>query len=98
MEDLTGLQPDGRTAANASGEAGRVVVVGPEPLLESWWTNRQFRLKLYGHPGRGHVLQWKNDLRDPSWLSDPPVSLTNLWQVFDFPADGRGRFFRARVP
>jgi hypothetical protein len=96
ITNLTGLKQDGGAAANASGLPGRVVVIGPEPLLEGGWPGHgRFRLTLYGNPGHGHVLKWKDDLFGSSWLSNQTVLLSNLWQTFDFPANERSRFYRA---
>src|ERR1019366_7684275 len=50
--DLRGYQPDGRSVANFAPQAGRVVVVGEEPLLECVrGTTVQPQLIPYGKPG-----------------------------------------------
>jgi hypothetical protein len=96
ISDVTSLKLDGDTAANAFGLPGRVVVIGPEPLLEAWWdTNRRPRLRLYGNPAHGHVLEWKTHLFDAFWQSGPGVSLTNLSQDFEVPNNAPSLFYRA---
>jgi hypothetical protein len=96
IRDVTGLTLDGHIAANDSGLPGRVVVIGPEPLLEAWREpNRGRILRLYGNPGQGHVLEWKSNLFDPAWQTTPSISLTNLSQDFEVSPEAQSLFYRA---
>jgi len=96
LKDVTGLTQDGRTAANASGSPGRLVVIGPQPLLEFWPNFGPGRtVRLYGNPAHGHGLEWKNHLFDASWQSGPNVIMTNLWQDIEVPSNAPSLFYRA---
>jgi hypothetical protein len=51
---VVGTKLDGTPVGNSSGLPGRVVVIGPEPLLEaSLGTNSSRLLTVYGNPGGG---------------------------------------------
>ena len=97
--DVTGLKVDSNLVANAYGGAGRVVVVGPEPLLEAGlFTNRNVLLTLYGNPGSDYVFEWKTNLLDAAWQPGWSWVMTNLWQTLEVPGTNPAQFFRARRP
>jgi hypothetical protein len=99
LDNTVGQQPDGAEVRNFAPQAGRVVVVGEEPLLEAILaTNRQPALILYGKPGPDYVIQGKPRL-DPAlpWQVVWQGTQTNLFQQIQ-PIGGTNRmmFFRAK--
>ena len=97
VRDVTGLKPDGTNVANAYGYPGRVVVIGPEPLLEAWLSGQtNVALRLYGNPGSNYLMSWTTNLPPttwtPGWWSDP---LTNLWETWEIPPTEPQLYFRA---
>lgn len=97
--DLRGYQPDGTPVANFAPQAGRVVVVGEEPLLECVrGTNAQPQLILYGKPGMTCAIEWRTNLVVGSWvriLTGLTVP-TNLWlAVSPPPSSSMMNFYRA---
>lgn len=96
IANVTGLRPDGNSAANAYGQPGRVVVVGQEPLLEATaYTNQYILLTLYGQPGSSNLFQWKTNVLDAIWQTGQGFTLTNVWQSFEVPATAPQQLFRA---
>ncbi|HEV2391803.1 MAG TPA: hypothetical protein VG146_05500 [Verrucomicrobiae bacterium] len=64
---------------NASASAGRVVVIGSQPLLEGSISNGARLLTLYGIPGDSYQLQFSTNVTAPNfWSNWVGVSLTNL--------------------
>jgi len=98
IEDVDGWRPDGGLAANARGQAGRVVIIGREPLLEGVrGADRKPHLLLYGNPGASYTLEWRTNVASGAWHPLDPVAMTNLVQdahtgELSHPA----RFFQAR--
>ncbi|MBI4325334.1 MAG: hypothetical protein HY674_08735, partial [Chloroflexi bacterium] len=83
---------------NTVGKAGRVVVVGAEPLLEAeLMGDGSRRLILYGQVGVNYQIQRSADLSQRrNWLKWQNVTLSNLWQTFDgLEAPLGGVFYRA---
>jgi len=70
---------------NLIGQSGRVVVIGPQPLLEgSLGTNSSMLLNLYGNPGASYkLLTTTNIASTNSWSVAGSVTLTNLFQVIN---------------
>jgi hypothetical protein len=63
-------------------ENGRVVIVGPEPLLEAQWTNQSANLLLYGLPGSSCQVQSTMDLQSPKdWVNFVTCPITNYVTV-----------------
>jgi len=63
---------------------GRVVVVGPQPLLEAQMSNQLRTLILYGIPGDSYQIQSSRNLdSSANWTNLIRVPMTNL--VFDLP-------------
>ena len=75
VQDILGLRENGTPIGNASGYAGRTVVVGEEPLLECVpGTNGQPLLLLYGKPASGYAIDTRTNITAGSWRT----ALTNL--------------------
>jgi N-acetylneuraminic acid mutarotase len=99
ITDVRGLKPDSKLLAKAYGGPGRVVVVGPEPLLEAGLgTNQSVLLTLYGLPGMIYTFEWKTNLLEANWVSGWSLEMTNLSQTFEVPATNPAQFFRAWRP
>jgi hypothetical protein len=91
LSNIVALQTNGLAVPRTLASAGRVVVVGREPLLESLLsTNLERSLILYGEPGSGYLVESTTDPSDenswqPVWqgtlttlsLSIAPATLTN---------------------
>ena len=97
--DLRGYEPDGTPVANFAPQAGRVVVVGQEPLLECVrGTNVQPQLILYGKPAINCAIEWRTNLVVGNWgnvLTGLTVP-TNLWLSVSPPPSGSAmNFYRA---
>jgi hypothetical protein len=75
VQDILGLRENGTPIGNASGNPGRTVVVGEEPLLECvQGTNGQPLLILYGKPASGYAIDTRTNITEGSWQT----SLSNL--------------------
>jgi hypothetical protein len=101
IPDTIGTQPDGTLARNFAPQAGRVVVIGAEPLLEAYMgTNGHPVLVLYGQIGTNYVVQATADLSDPaSWQTAWQGTLSDLFQVIEPVATAdRSQFFPAVTP
>ena len=67
MVEVEGVKTDGGLVTNVSANAGRVVVIGREPLLEALiTTNGAPALVLYGPAGSDYVVEATSDLRTPN--------------------------------
>lgn len=101
LDNTVGQQPDGTEVRNFAPQAGRVVVVGEEPLLEAiLGSNRQPALILYAKPGPGYVIEGKPRLDALLlWQVVWEGTQTNLFQQIQ-PVGGTNRmmFFRAVRP
>jgi hypothetical protein len=96
ISDVADLTPDGGLVASAYGQPGRVVVVGPEPLLEAGWGgNRQALLTLYGKPGSSYAMEWRTNLMAGAWQFAWRAPMTNLFQDFGIEATRPRQFYRA---
>ena len=99
IPETVGTQPDGTPARNFAPVAGRVVIIGEEPLLEAvMGTNRQPELILYGQVGTTNVVEANPNLDNASgWQPRCQVTLTNLFQTFACEGvTNRTMFYRAR--
>jgi hypothetical protein len=78
IPDTVGTQPDGTLARNFAAQFGRVVVVGNEPLLESFVpTNDQPVGALYAQPGTTNLLEASSNPADhDSWSTDRTVTMS----------------------
>ena len=83
--DVDGFKPNGEHVANAYGQPGRVVILGKEPLLETYVpTNSRFGIILYGRTGTTNIIKSTPRLLPPeAWTTDPTwgsIVLTNLFR------------------
>jgi hypothetical protein len=86
---------------NFIGQIGRVVVIGPQSLLDaSLGTNSSRTLTLYGNPGVSyHVLSTTNLTDNSSWITMTNVTLTDLFQSISIVgATNQMQFFKAVQP
>lgn len=96
-----GTLPDGSLVTNYIASAGRVAIIGEEPLLEAvMGTHRQPQLIVYAPSGTTNVVEFKPAL-DNSTTSWRPafaveISSTNLWQTIIVSPTNRTMFYRAR--
>lgn len=96
VTDVVGIQADGTLVGNSSGQAGRVVVIGAQPLLEAWLsTNGQRMLTLYGNPGTSYQTAFNTNLLSTNWQSGWRVPLTNLYQEFTVDSTPPQLFYRS---
>ena len=96
LDNTVGQQPDGKEVRNFAAQAGRVVVIGAEPLLEAFLnTNRQPALTLFGLPGSNYLIESAMDTQGP-WRTNQPATLTNLWGELSLPGDAPQQFYRAK--
>lgn len=97
--DLLGVQPGGVVVSNLFAQAGRVVVVGEEPLLEaSRTTNGLVQADLYAPPGATVRVEWASQLPTGpgGWNLLTQTNLTTLSTLLSpVPANTPMRFFRA---
>jgi hypothetical protein len=101
IKGVTGFKPDGGLVGNAYGQAGRVVVVGNEPLLEAFlYTNRDVILIVYGTPGSTNQILSGPDLPTTgTWTNFTTVALTNLFEFINVNNATNGmKFFRVKRP
>ncbi|HXR06721.1 MAG TPA: hypothetical protein VN765_05290, partial [Candidatus Acidoferrum sp.] len=79
-QSLQGFNADGSSPANFQAAAGRLVIIGPQPLLEATRTTHGARnLVLYGIPGDSYQVQYSVDLAHPDvWTNLVRVAMTNL--------------------
>jgi hypothetical protein len=93
-----GTQPDGTFVTNYVTQAGRVVIVDEEPLLEAFHSTNGFvQALLYAPVGSTNILQINRELRPQSaWMPAQQVEMTNLLRTLPpFPATNQTLFFRA---
>ena len=82
LPDVAAQRLDGSVVTNAYGVAGRVVVVGEEPLLEALRASSNHVLLLqYAPPNSSIELQWTPNVAGGGWQTSPPVTQTNLVQA-----------------
>jgi hypothetical protein len=90
-----GTASDGTLVTNYVTQAGRVVVVGQDPLLEAGMdTNGQAQLTIYSLPGSTNLLLSTTNL--VAWVIKQQVISTNLTQLVQpfFPTN-HAEFFHA---
>ncbi|HWY78463.1 MAG TPA: hypothetical protein VN281_22810, partial [Verrucomicrobiae bacterium] len=97
VTNIAGTASDGTAVGNGSGQSGRVVLIGPQPLLEAGLASRNSRtLTLYGNPGSSYAIQWETNALSGSWTMGWRVPMTNLFQEFTgVGTDGSIEFYRA---
>jgi len=101
LSNLVALQTNGGPVARTLTDAGRVVVVGQQPLVEVLALADQAPLILYGNPGFNYVIESATAMDPhPNWQPiGPPVTLTTLSQTNQLAAPlNSGVFFRSVRP
>ncbi len=94
--NVSGHKPDGGLAASAYGQAGQVVIIGKEPLLEAaLGTNDQRLLTLYGNPGASYQMAYNTNLLTTNWVPVWQGTMTNLSEVFQADRTPSQLFYRA---
>jgi hypothetical protein len=99
LDNTVGHQPDGSEVRNFAPQAGRVVVVGEEPLLEALRTvNGQVGIILYSLVGVTNVVETTVQLPvDGAWLPFAEIVATNLFNHLPpFTPGNQQRFYRAK--
>jgi hypothetical protein len=95
IENIQGTKSDGSLAGNTNGLNGRVVVIGPQPLVEGWMATNGRMLTLYGNPGASYQIAYNTNLLATNWLSAWRVPMTNLAEVFLADQTSPQLFYRA---
>ncbi len=94
--NVAATEQGGAQAGNTFGQGGRVVVIGPEPLLEAWLgTNSKRMLTLYGNPGASYALGYRTNVLDTNWQFSWRTPMTNLYEAFAANATLPQVFYRA---
>ena len=77
--NILGTKMDGSVAGNVLSQPGRIVVIGPEPLLEPQVGPNSTRLlTLYGNPGTNYQFLVSTNLASTNWQSGWSGTITNL--------------------
>ncbi len=97
VTNITGAATDGTTVGNGSGQPGRVVLIGSQPLLEAGLSAKNSRtLTLYGNPGSSYMIQWDTNTLGTSWAPGWRVPMTNIVEEFTgVGANAATEFYRA---
>jgi hypothetical protein len=100
VSDVSGVQTDGQPVPRALGSPGRVVYLGPEPLLEALrTTGGQVELHLYARPAPGYTVETTLSLNPiVQWLPFWNGPVNNLLEVLTLSPTNQMQFFRARTP
>jgi hypothetical protein len=82
-QSLQGVNADGSRPTNLLAGAGRLVIIGSQPLLDSTLTSHGVRnLVLYGIPGDSYQIQYSVNLAQAdAWSNLVRVPMTNLTAV-----------------
>ena len=95
--NVVGTKTEGSAVGNSSGQAGRVVVIGREPLLEAWMaSNSTLMLTIYGNPGTNYQVAYSTNLTVPNWQPDFSVLMTNLFESVPVDQTAPQLFYRAQ--
>jgi hypothetical protein len=94
--NMAAVGPNNSPVTNFIGQSGRIVVIGPQSLLEaSLDTNSSRILTLYGNPSVSYELLSTPNLTGP-WLPIASVTLTDLFQNISLGiATNQPQFFKA---
>lgn len=94
---LQGTNTDGTVAAAFFASPGRIVIVGPQPLLDIQLSGAERNLVLYGIPGESYQLQSSTALANPlGWSDYLRVPMTNIMEVMsNVDSSPASVFFRA---
>jgi hypothetical protein len=79
ISNVVGIKTDGTPVGNSSGQAGRMVMIGLQPLLEGSLSANSTRiLTIYGNPGSNYELAFATNLILTNWQSVGSVLMTTL--------------------
>jgi hypothetical protein len=93
--NILGRKTDGSTVGNIAGQSGRVVVIGPQPLLEAWIATNHRMLTIYGNPGASYETLFTTNLLATNWLAGWRIPQTNLAQTYEANEQLQPVFYRA---
>lgn len=94
--NVPGTRLDGSTAGNILGGQGRLVLIGPQPLLEADLCSNGTRLLiLYGNPGTNYEVFFTTNLVTPNWQVDTSVGMTNMTQQLQADPNLPAVYYRA---
>jgi hypothetical protein len=82
------VNADGSLTTNFQAQAGQIVIIGRQPILQPLPTTPEGArsLALYGNPGTDYELQASTDLGNPAaWDNVLSISMTNLMQILSVP-------------
>ena len=83
VTNVIGIKSDGTPVGNSSGQPGRAVVIGAQPLLEAWLgPNSSRMLTLYGNPGSAYAMGSRTNLLGTNWQYTWRTPMTNLYETF----------------
>jgi hypothetical protein len=96
IANIAGTKLDGTVVGNTLGQGGQVVVIGPEPLLQSWIaTNGHRMLTLYGNPGTNYQFLFSTNLVSTNWQAGQSTALSNLFQFYNADPTAPQIYYRA---
>jgi hypothetical protein len=97
LEALSATRTNDVPVAAAFGDGGRVIILGPEPLLEAQLTNSARNLLLYGLPGNSYQIQSSIALGgNADWFNLIRVPLTNVMaDISNLSQSANVTFYRA---
>ena len=97
LDNLTAMRQSGAPVQRTIPGAGRVVIIGNEPLLEAVMsTNQQRLLVLYGEPGTGYVVESSfSPTNTGPWQIAWQGSLSNLSVTLQPPGTNGTIYYRA---
>jgi hypothetical protein len=94
--NVLGTKTDGSAVGNSGGQAGRVVVIGREPLLEAWLgTNSARMLTLFGNLGASYQIAFNTNVLSANWQNGWQTPMTNLYEYFGVDPTAPRLFYRA---
>jgi hypothetical protein len=95
---ILATRSDGSIFTNGIGQPGRVVVIGPQPLLDAWLSNNvKPMLTLYGNPPDTYQISSSTNVTGTVvWTPFTNITLTNIFEIFSPPSStNQMEFFRA---
>ena len=97
--NVSGSKVDGSLGGNISSSPCRVVVIGPQPLLDAGvGPNATRQLILYGNPGTNYQVLYSTNLLSTNWQSMGSMVQTNLADPFNANQTMPKIFYRAVKP
>ncbi|HEX4122217.1 MAG TPA: hypothetical protein VH619_16490 [Verrucomicrobiae bacterium] len=81
-QSAQGTNADASIASTISASPGRLVIIGPQPLLDTQLEGATRNLVLYGIPGSSYQIQTSSHVANPgNWSDFMRVPMTNLMYV-----------------